>query len=161
MSTDNFMMKTARENDGYIEIETLLRFNTVKKISTEAALIARAAEGVSHVVLSRDREAIRRKDPVPEKIDNVPRSLRVKNIPKRDNNYDVTVDEVKEIFSKFGEVSIVRFRFLKADKNRGFDKKCLGEVFVEFKDVDSVVKAMEKAKEVSAKIVPHKREADQ
>lgn len=55
-SSDAFMSKTARENDGYIEIETLLRFNTIKKISTDMKLVAAAAEDVGHVVLSKDRE---------------------------------------------------------------------------------------------------------
>lgn len=147
MSTDNFMMKTARDNDGYIEIDTLLRFNTVKKISEDPKLVAAAAEQVGAVVLSRDREAIRRKDPLPEKTNNSVRSLHVANVPMKDNSFDVTVEEVKEVFSKFGEVVLIRFRFAKADPRKDLEKKCLGEVFVEFANPADMEKALAAATE--------------
>jgi len=99
-------------------------------------------------------QAIRRKDPLPDKIDNVPRSLHVLNIPQTDNNYNVTVEEVKEVFSKFGEVQIVRFRFLKADKMRKLDKKCLGEVFVEYASAEGMEKALAKAVEENVAVKP-------
>ncbi|GMI24268.1 hypothetical protein TeGR_g8056 [Tetraparma gracilis] len=78
---DQFMLKEASSNDGYIEISSLLKFNSIKKISTDAKLIAQAAKEVGSVVVSKDGEAIRRKDPLPDQDDTNLRTVYVTEMP--------------------------------------------------------------------------------
>ncbi|GMI48680.1 hypothetical protein TrCOL_g12496 [Triparma columacea] len=92
-SKDEFMLKEAANNDGYIEISSLLKFNSIKKLSTEMAKIADAAKTVPSVIVSKDGEAIRRKDPLPDKNDSVERTIFVGNIPVED---DKTWGEAQE-----------------------------------------------------------------
>ena len=79
------MLKEAANNDGYIEISSLLKFNSIKKLSTEMSNVADAAKTVETVVVSKDGEAIRRKDPLPDRNDSVERTIFVGNVPTEDD----------------------------------------------------------------------------
>ena len=82
--TDKFMQNEARNNDGYIEITSLLKFNSVSKLTSEVKDVAEAAKNVPTVVLSKDGEAIRRKEPVPEDYNPNKRTVVVTGIPTED-----------------------------------------------------------------------------
>ena len=75
------MQRESKANDGYIEISSLLRFNSIKKISTSMADVAASARTVESVVVSKDGEAIRRKDALPEDGNSVECSLFVAGLP--------------------------------------------------------------------------------
>ena len=90
--TDKFMQNEARSNDGYIEITSLLKFSTVKKLTTDITVVANAAKNVDNVVLSKDGEAIRRKNPVPVDYDSNLRTVIVTGVPTA----DVVVEEKEE-----------------------------------------------------------------
>jgi hypothetical protein len=83
--TDQFMQKESAANDGYIEISSLIKFNSIKKISVDIAAIAEAAKTIDEVVVSKDGEAIRRRDPLPENNDANERTLFVKDLPMEED----------------------------------------------------------------------------
>ena len=77
------MQRESNNNDGYIEILSLVKFNSIRKYSKVIEDIAAAARLVPSVVVSKDGAAIRRKDPLPEtgSSDSVARSVFVDNVP--------------------------------------------------------------------------------
>jgi len=102
------MLREASNNDGYIEISSLLRFNSIKKISTEMAIVAEAAKTVDSVVVSKDGEAIRRKDPLPDKNDAVTRTIFVANVPTEEIAPEVNEDAKKEDEEPKNEEEVAR-----------------------------------------------------
>ncbi|KAL3782655.1 hypothetical protein HJC23_010164 [Cyclotella cryptica] len=132
-------MRTELEKSGCLSLDTLLRFQTIKKISEDKALLARAAGGEDEtlgrrvkelVVFDKEREEVRRVIPWDWKTmgDGSKLSLWVKHIPLTEPEeggegdevkeartfkprYAVTRDEVKALFEPYGRVGIVQLRY--------------------------------------------------
>ncbi len=143
-------------SDGYVKIETLLKFNTIKKISDDPSMIVKAAkiESISsRIKLSDDETSICRV--VPFTMDmmdgHVPLSLRVTNIPmkKLENGksvYAVSRQDVENLFrdqKDFGPVALVRMQYER--RERSDNKKTApgpkGWALVEFETVEDLQKA--------------------
>jgi len=146
---DRFLRRLVMDTytGGFVEIDTLLKFNTIKKLSTDAAIIAEAVSKVEHpkLQLNEAKTSISRVDHFTEDMlkDNVRVSLRVSDLPIIENGdgsvYANTREEVEKIFSEFGKVALVRLL-------TNFDKEerksvALGKGFVEFACVESLEKA--------------------
>ncbi len=162
---DSFMRKTAASNDGYIEIKTLLKFNSIKAITEDVKEVAEAAKTVDTVVVSKDGEAVRRKDPLPSDDDSKLKTVYVEGIPMEEdselsepkvegeegkkrktvNRYTKTVEDVKKLFEPYGKVAIVRMRWSKGDAARNIHKSAQGSCFIEYTDKESVAKCIEAA----------------
>ena len=187
------MQREASTNDGYIEISSLVKFNSIKRITTEASVIAEAAKTVPTVVVSKDGDAVRRKDPLPDDSDEAARTIFVDNVPLKDapgqdeskstaedakedtkedakegdkdeedegaakaqgkkkrktKHFTVDLQSVKSVFSAFGEIAIVRFRFTKSDAKRNVAKSALGSLFVEFKSTEGAEKALANTEDI-------------
>ncbi|KAL7483990.1 hypothetical protein ACHAW6_009638 [Cyclotella cf. meneghiniana] len=132
-------MRTELEKSGCLTLDALLRFQTIKKISEDTTLLARAAKGEDEtmgerlkelIVLDEERGEVRRVVPWDWKTmgDGSKLSLWVKNIPltrpeeagdgeeATDTSnfkprYAVTRDEVKALFEPYGRVAIVQLRY--------------------------------------------------
>jgi len=127
---------------GFVEIETLLKFNTIKKLSTDPAVIAAAAEKVEQLKLNESKTSISRVEPFTADMlqDNVKVSLRIGNLPIKDNEYVHTREEVHELFSEFGKVALVRL-LTNYNKIEGV-RSAVGKGFVEFANIESFDKAV-------------------
>ncbi|GMH82993.1 hypothetical protein TrST_g601 [Triparma strigata] len=148
---DQFMQNEAKSNDGYVEISSLLRFNSVKKLTTLPAHVAKAAEEVATVVVSKDGEAIRRKDPLPENYNANDRTICVVGLPTKDVAAKVEeakeateVKEVKEV--KETEETKVEGEEEKTEKKEKKEKKAPQEYTV---NIDAVKAAFGKFGEVA------------
>ena len=158
---DSFMRREVvgsdeNPSDGYVKIETLLTFNTIKKISEDPSMIAKAAkvESISSKIkLSDDETSICRV--VPFTMDmmngNVPLSLRVSNIPmkKAENGksvYAVSRQDIENLFCEqkdLGPVALVRMQYGRRDRNNN-DSTTPGPkgwALVEFETVEDLQKA--------------------
>lgn len=134
----------AKEKKGFVSIEVLLRFNTIKSITEDPKLIAKAVKEVKNppLQLNEDESAIARVDPFTEDMmeDNVKVTLRISNIPVKDDEYEVSRDEVSALFKEYGDVAMVN---LLRSKLRGNDRKvAVGYGFVEFHTVEDMTKAV-------------------
>jgi RNA recognition motif-containing protein len=132
---------------GFVEIDTLLKFNTIKKLSTDPAVIAEAATKVESpkLKLNETKTSIARVEPFTEDMlkDNIKVTIRVGNLPIKEqddgSDYVNTRDEVGELFSEYGKVALVRLLTY-------FDRKehkriAVGKCFVEFASAEGMEKA--------------------
>eukprot|EP01094_Clydonella_sp_ATCC50884_P025121 TRINITY_DN647_c0_g1_i1.p2 TRINITY_DN647_c0_g1~~TRINITY_DN647_c0_g1_i1.p2 ORF type:complete len:324 (-),score=112.63 TRINITY_DN647_c0_g1_i1:294-1265(-) len=134
---DTFMRQEAsKDPDSYITIETLLKFNKLRSISSDPAVIVQALKESTEVALSEDETKVKRIAPLPTEDVITPRSIYVKGLPE-----DTTIELVSGIFEPLGHVRSVRLR-------RRKDKSFEGSAFVEFED-------KEKAEEVAKQEVTH------
>jgi len=119
-----------------VPVSTLLRFNTVKKLTEKPAVVIQAAKELPDILVVDDEKSlINRKVPFTDRLmkKNIPKSFYVKNLPLKDaaddngenprKVYDVEVDEIRSLFAKYGDVALVKFYF-SADKT---DKVEAGE----------------------------------
>lgn len=145
---DKFLRRLVLDSysGGYVEIDTLLKFNTIKKISTDPATVAEAAATVPALKLNDTKTAIARVEAFTEDMmnDNIKVTIRVGGLPtieKDDGSHYVnTRDEVGTLFEEFGKVVLVR---LLSSYNRKEEKKiAVGKCFVEFASSDSMEKAV-------------------
>lgn len=158
LRSDKFMKQEMKLNDGMIEVQKLLRFNSIKKITTDPEKIVQAVK-TSELLkpalkLSDDEKSIGRinKFDISKIKDNVPLTLFVKGLPtsKRETNdddkevlpdsYAVQVDDVKELFLEYGKVALVRLRYKKKLK-KSDPTVALGEAFVEYETQEMAQKA--------------------
>ncbi|KAL3926003.1 MAG: hypothetical protein SGILL_000002 [Bacillariaceae sp.] len=162
---DQFIRKLLTESeDRAVPLEVMLRFNTIKKLSEKEAVLVKAAKELSDLLtVDEAKSSISRVVPFTPAMmkENIPLSLRVKNLPikeqpnendptKTSKRYDVTVEEVRSLFDKFGDVALVKFqwgyddaegnRFNRNEKRR---KQPNGCALVEFHKQEDCEKAAE------------------
>lgn len=145
---DKFLRRLVLDSytGGYVEIDTLLKFNTIKKISTDPAIIVEAVASVPALKLNDAKTAIARVEAFTEDMmnDNIKVTIRVGGIPtveKDDGSHYVnTRDEIGALFEEFGEVVLVRL--LTSYDRREEKKIAVGKCFVEFASADSMEKAV-------------------
>ncbi|KAL3777243.1 hypothetical protein ACHAW5_000057 [Stephanodiscus triporus] len=133
--------------DGPLSLEMLLRFNTLKSITSDKSLLAAAAKSdelKGLISYDEEKEEVKRVSPFDFKTmgDGSKLSLYVKNVPvteplhededgaepkneKVRPRYAVTRDEVKALFEGYGRVAIVQLRYgKKQHQQTENDKKC-------------------------------------
>lgn len=113
-----------------VAIEVLLRFNTLKKYTTDADVVIQATKQLlaDQLVVVNDEKppALQRVHSFTMEMmnDNVPKSLVVSNLPiqkktpnEKDENedeeatYAVSMDDIRKVFEEFGPVAMIRMRF--------------------------------------------------
>ena len=120
----------AKCSPGTVPIEVLLRFNTIKKYTTDPAVIVRAIkEKLSEkLVLKDDDKSVGRVKPFTKELmsDNIPVSFYIKNLPTKEEEndhgkkivqYATSVDELRKFFDPYGDVALVRLRYKKSARS--------------------------------------------
>lgn len=119
---DKFLLETAKQNkEGYIPLEILTKFNRLKAITSDVSLIAEAISDSEVVILNDDKTLIKRKHPIPEKLNADPRTIHVRGAPK-----NVSLDDFEKFFSTHGKINSIR---ICKDKT---SKKPNGFIYIEF-----------------------------
>lgn len=145
-----------------LTVECLLKFNTIKKISEDEAVVVAAAKSLDFLNVSEDGKAIGRVKPfTKDDMDkNLPLTLYVSGLPvNRENNcYDCRLDDLRGLFQQYGDIAITKFRFKLSDNaddadydytkaSEGSPRKSrrtpIGDALVEFKDEASLKKAVD------------------
>jgi RNA recognition motif-containing protein len=131
---DKFLKQKTRENkDRYVDISVLLRFNTLKALTTDIKVVADSLKGSELVEVNESGLAIRRKSAeMPDEQNIYKRRIFVEGLPK-----DATWIQVRDLFQVFGKVSYVGLR-----RDR-LTKQALGSATVDFESEDAVKKAVE------------------
>jgi hypothetical protein len=156
------VMSTEGETPGMVPIEILLKFNSIKQYTTETDVIAKVAREMKDTLTVDEKgTAIGRVTPFTKDLmdGHIPKSLYIRNLPVNDEDpkkaqYAVTIDDIRKLFDKYGDVAIIKLKFGKSKKDEGDDqleggkshgkkKYPIGHVLVEFHDQDSLDKAAE------------------
>jgi hypothetical protein len=160
-----YLMDKGKSDPLVVPIETLLKFNTLKQHTTEPAVVAQVVKEklADSLALSDDGLAIKRVKTFTKEMlsENIPLTLYVQNLAIKDDskNYKDSNDAVRELFTPFGKVALVKFRFKEhvdkdiddADitpgkhyvkKNR---KHPIGDAVVEFENKEGAEKAIAEA----------------
>jgi hypothetical protein len=165
LRVDRFMQKqVGREDDfgGSIPVETLLKFKSIQKFTTDGKDVLDAAKSLSDFLVV-DGDSISRKEPMKktQMDDNIPVSLHVSNVPVEDNKYTVTALDLRPLFEEYGKVMIVKLKWKPeptdsnktddtshysppASGNGNYQKRKMipaGKCLVEFESVDAFEKA--------------------
>lgn len=118
---DFFMRKILMNGDDHaVPVEVLLRFNTIKQHTESKSVVVQAARQLPDVlVVSQDETKISLVVPFTEaKMDeNIPLSLYLCNLPVNESKkkYDVTTEDVRNLFDNAGHIVLVKLRFRHAD----------------------------------------------
>ncbi|KAM4808739.1 la-related protein 7 [Rhinophrynus dorsalis] len=131
---DRFLREQIEKSrDGYIDISMLTSFNKMKKLTTDAKLIARAIKNSSIVELNLDCTKIKRLHPLGDKpLDVDSRTVYAELLPK-----NVNQSWIERVFGKCGTVVYVSIpRYKSTGDPKGF-------AFIEFETQEQAAKAIE------------------
>ncbi|KAL4216975.1 hypothetical protein ACF0H5_023432 [Mactra antiquata] len=137
---DRFLLEQIKLDDGWVPLETMLKFNRLKQICDSQEKIAeylrKSTAGLLEV--SEDGTKVRRNPerPLPENTEERKKEIATRTIYAKVFPLDATLDELRDYFEIFGEVDVVVMR-------KDIHKKFKGSVFVTYRNVDSVKKFLE------------------
>merc|ERR1719239_822973 len=139
---DKFLQETMKEDDGWIKLETLLKFHRLANISKEQDAIMAALKKSDSGLLELNSEAdskVRRSpaQPLPENNEETKKALEAKTAyAKGFDKENTTMDELLEYYAEH-EPTVVNIQmrnyFDKKDKKRHFK----GSVFLTFRTVEA------------------------
>lgn len=103
---DAFLLKHVRRNkQGYVSIKLITSFKKVKSLTKDYRVVAYSLRHSDKLEVNDEGRKVRRKDPLPEWDETTPsRSVVVVNLPME----NPSIENVAEMFSKCGEVSLIR-----------------------------------------------------
>ena len=149
---DSFMrLKLLKSEGGYVPIDVLLKFNSIKQHTTDPSVVVTAAKTIGTLVLAEDEKSIARKTPFTMSMmnDNIALSLYVSNVPiteaedDKPAQYAVKMEDVRALFEPYGDVTLVKLRFKRADGDNKKRNVPVGAAFVEFSTEEQLSKAAE------------------
>lgn len=103
---DAFLLKHVRRNkQGFVSIKLITSFKKVKSLTKDYRVVAYSLRHSEKLEVNEEGRKVRRKDPLPEWDETTPsRSVVVVNLPME----NPSIENVAEMFSKCGEVSLIR-----------------------------------------------------
>ncbi len=134
-------LKAATEADAekFVPISTLLTFNKLKNLTTDADVVAEAMKGSATVIVSEDGKKLKRLVGLPEMDDSNARTIYVKGFPTDDAT--ITIESIEEQFSTYGKVCMVRLR------RQRDSKEFKGSCFIEFETEEAANACVKAANE--------------
>ncbi|CAG0911494.1 unnamed protein product, partial [Cyprideis torosa] len=137
---DKFLREEIKKDEGWVSMETMLKFNRLASISNQAKVITDALKKApsQFMEVSGDGSKIRRSEakPLPEDPEEFRREVADRTVYCKGFPADVTtMAELLEFFSKYGSTDDVRMRKY-LDKTKEEEKTYMftGSAFVTFKD---------------------------
>ncbi|KAK7116773.1 la-related protein 6-like [Littorina saxatilis] len=103
---DSFLLKHVRRNKmGYVSIKLITSFKKVKTLTKDYRVVAFSLRQSVELEVNEEGTKVRRNKPLPEYDETTPsRTVVVVNLPQD----SPTIESVAEVFSKCGEVALIR-----------------------------------------------------
>ncbi|XP_072539057.1 lupus La protein [Salminus brasiliensis] len=131
---DKFLKEQMQLDDGWINLETMLKFNRLKSLTSDAAVIIKSLQKSKTGLLeiSEDQTKIRRcpSKPLPEHDEEYKDTVKHKSIYMKGFPLDTTLDEIKEWLADKGTVENIQMR-------KGPQKTFKGSIFAVFESEDA------------------------
>lgn len=145
---DKFLKETIKEDDGWVPMDTMLKFQRLAALSADAKVIMAALKkgGSGLMEVDEDKHKIRRCPTVPLPEWNDARREELMNntvYVKGFEKTQTTLDDLLTFFGKFSNVLNVTKRLYEDRKDPERKKHFKGSVFVVFKDKESAQNFMD------------------
>lgn len=139
---DKFLKEQLQVDDGWVTIETMLKFNRLKSLTSDVAVIVESLQKsqTGLMEISEDKTKIRRNPnkPLPENNEEYRDALKHKSIYMKGFPLDISLDEVKEWLSDKGAVENIHMR-------KGPQKTFKGSIFAVLESEDAAKAFVERA----------------
>ncbi|KAM6979204.1 lupus La protein isoform 1-T2 [Tautogolabrus adspersus] len=126
---DKFLKEQLQLDDGWVTLETMLKFNRLKSLTTESSVIVAALQKSKTGLLeiSEDKTKVRRslEKPVPEVNDEYKDALKHKSVYIKGFPLETTLDEIQEWLNGKGIIENILMR-------RNLQRQFKGSVFICF-----------------------------
>ncbi|CAF0825707.1 unnamed protein product [Brachionus calyciflorus] len=128
LSKDKFLQEETQKESGWVPLETMIKFNRLKQLSTDHQVILDALKKSTSELLEIDEEnkKIRRAKPLPENLSEFETNLKQNTVYVKGFAPEMTLDELYGFFEQHGKVLQIFMRRLPATK------QFKGSVFVTF-----------------------------
>ncbi|KAM6955806.1 lupus La protein [Lycodopsis pacificus] len=139
---DKFLKEQLQLDDGWVTLETMLKFNRLKSLTTETSVIIAALQKSKTGILemSEDKTKVRRapNKPLPEVNDDYKDALKHKSVYMKGFPLETSLDEVQEWLSEKGNIENIQMR-------RTLQRQFKGSVFVCFDTEESSKQFLERS----------------
>ncbi|RXN34821.1 lupus La [Labeo rohita] len=139
---DKFLKEQLQLDDGWVTLETMLKFNRLKTLTSDAAVIVESLQKSKTGLLevSEDKTKIRRNPnkPLPENNEEYRDAVKHKSIYMKGFPLETTLDEIKEWFADKGTVENVYMR-------KGPQKTFKGSIFAVLESEEAAKAFVERA----------------
>uniref|UniRef100_A0A8C2BHF0 Small RNA binding exonuclease protection factor La n=1 Tax=Cyprinus carpio TaxID=7962 RepID=A0A8C2BHF0_CYPCA len=139
---DKFLKEQLQLDDGWVTLETMLKFNRLKSLTSDAAVIVESLQKSKTGLLeiSEDKTKIRRNPnkPLPENNEEYRDALKHKSIYMKGFPLETTLDEIKEWFADKGTVENIYLR-------KGVQKTFKGSIFAVLESEEAAKAFVERA----------------
>jgi len=124
LRSDPYLQKELdREDDfgGSIVVKKLLNFKSIKEHTSDEDKVIEAAKTLPDLLIVSDDKRISSKKPLDKSQldDNIPLSLHLSNLPVKNGKFAVGVFNLKPIFEKYGNVTLIRMKWRHQNDNNG------------------------------------------
>lgn len=139
LSKDKFMQEEIQKEEGWISLETLIKFNRLKQLSADFSVILSALKKSTSDLLEIDEEKnrVRRSKPLPENPQEFEAILKKNTVYVKGFPESMTLDELFAFFEPHGKVLQVFMR--RVPMTKAFK----GSVFVTFETTEESQKIMD------------------
>ncbi|XP_040213717.1 lupus La protein [Rana temporaria] len=138
---DKFLKEQISLDDGWVPLETMIKFNRLNKLTTDFGIILGALKKSKSGLLEIDEEKskIRRNPskPLPEATEEYRNTVKNKSVYIKGFQLDTSLDEIKGWLEDKGPIENIQMR-------RALDKTFKGSVFIVFETEDAAKKFLEK-----------------
>ncbi|XP_068101677.1 lupus La protein [Hyperolius riggenbachi] len=138
---DKFLKQQMCLDDGWIPLETMIKFNRLSKLTTDFGVILAALKKSKTGLLEVDEEnnKIRRtpSKPLPEVTEEYKNSIKSRSVYIKGFQTDTTLDEIKDWLDNKGHIENIQMR-------RTLEKTFKGSVFLVFETDEDAKKFLEK-----------------
>uniref|UniRef100_A0A8C6Q528 Small RNA binding exonuclease protection factor La n=1 Tax=Nothobranchius furzeri TaxID=105023 RepID=A0A8C6Q528_NOTFU len=139
---DRFLKEQVQLDDGWVTLETMLKFNRLKSLTTDSSVIVAALQKSKTGLLeiSEDKTKIRRSSdkPLPELTDEYKDALKHRSVYIKGFPLDTTLDEIQEWLSGKGNMENIQMR-------RNLQRQFKGSVFICFDTEESSKEFVERS----------------
>merc|ERR1712004_101268 len=139
LGRDKFLIEEIKKEEGWIPLETMMKFNRLTQLSTDSAVICSALKKSSAGLMEVDEDKfkIRRSPdkPLPENDKERSKAILAKSLYIKGFPDDATLDDIQEYFDNHGSTEQISLR-------RDADKKFKGSIFVIFSNIEDAEKVL-------------------
>ncbi|XP_064419775.1 lupus La protein isoform X2 [Latimeria chalumnae] len=137
---DKFLKEQIKLDDGWVPLETMIKFNRLSQLTTDLGVIVEALckSKTGLLEIHEDKSKIRRSPnkPLPEITDQYRNSIKNRSVYVKGFPTDASLDDIKEWFEDKGTVENIQMR-------RNIQKEFKGSIFAVFDSDDSAKKFTE------------------